>query len=143
MPARRKKIYRFLNLRICYYVKKINQSLAIIALISLGFRAESVSANYTVSLISGIIQTNNAIYEIHIITLWICVFATLMVFVVMFYSIYFYRKSKECKAKQFHKNAAVEFIWTIIPALILIGMAITATTTIINTNNTATKVITE
>ncbi len=59
--------------------------------------------------------------------LWICVFIGIGVFGTMFYSIYFHRKSVGHKAAQFHENTTVEIIWTIIPTVILISMAIPAT----------------
>jgi cytochrome c oxidase subunit 2 len=59
--------------------------------------------------------------------LWVCVFIGIGVFGTMFYSIYHHRKSKGHKAAQFHENTTIEIIWTIIPTLILVAMAIPAT----------------
>jgi len=39
------------------------------------------------------------------------------------------------KAEQFHENTTVEIIWTIIPTLILVGMAIPATKTMLELDN--------
>jgi cytochrome c oxidase subunit 2 len=50
----------------------------------------------------------------------------------MFYSIFHHRKSKGHKAAQFHENTTVEIIWTIIPTLILVAMAIPATKAVID-----------
>ena len=89
-------------------------------------------ADYTLNLMKGVTRISNEIYDMHMIALWICVFIGIAVFSVMFYSIYFHRKSMGHKAEQFHENATVEFVWTIIPTIILIVMAIPATKAMID-----------
>ncbi len=76
-------------------------------------------------------QLSADVYDLHMLILWICVFVGIGVFGTMFYSIYHHRKSKGHVAEQFHENTTVEIIWTIIPALILISMAIPATKTLL------------
>src|SRR5581483_8933377 len=61
------------------------------------------------------------IFELHLIIFIICVVIFIVVFGVMFYSIYAHRRSKGHVAAQFHENTSVEIIWTIIPFLILAG----------------------
>jgi cytochrome c oxidase subunit II len=46
-----------------------------------------------------------------------------VVFGFMFYAILRHRKSLGHEAKPFHENTSVEILWTLIPALILLGMA--------------------
>jgi cytochrome c oxidase subunit 2 len=53
------------------------------------------------------------------------------VFGFMFYSIFAHRKSVGHKAQQFHENTTVEILWTVIPILILVGMAYPATRTLL------------
>ncbi|MGH8728798.1 MAG: cytochrome c oxidase subunit II [Burkholderiales bacterium] len=72
------------------------------------------------------------IYDLHTIILLICLAIFVIVFGIMFYSIFKHRKSKGYEARQFHENTGVEIFWTIIPFFILVGMAIPATTTILN-----------
>ena len=50
----------------------------------------------------------------------------------MTYAIVKHRKSVGHKAEQFHENTTVEIIWTIIPFVILIGMAWPATKTLLD-----------
>jgi len=59
------------------------------------------------------------------------------VFGAMFYSIFKHRKSVGHKAAHFHENTTVEVIWTIIPFVILLGMAYPATKTIIDMKDTS------
>lgn len=72
------------------------------------------------------------IFDLHTIIVAICCVIFVIVFGVMFYSIYHHRKSKGHKAAQFHENTKAEVIWTIIPFFILIGMALPATKTILD-----------
>jgi cytochrome c oxidase subunit 2 len=60
-----------------------------------------------------------------------------VVFGVMFYAIIMHRKAAGHKAQQFHENTTIEIAWTIVPFLILIGMAYPATKTIIAMKDTS------
>lgn len=92
-----------------------------------GFPVESSPGGYALNLMPGRTQLSHDVYDLHMLILWICVGVGILVFGTMFYSIYHHRKSKGHVAEQFHENTTVEIIWTIIPALILISMAIPAT----------------
>jgi cytochrome c oxidase subunit II len=72
------------------------------------------------------------IYDLHTLMLVICVVIFILVFGVMFYSIFAHRKSKGAVAAHFHENTTVEVLWTVIPVFILVGMAWPATKTIID-----------
>jgi cytochrome c oxidase subunit II len=76
-------------------------------------------------------------YDLHSFIFWICVVIFVVVFSVMFYSIYRHRKSVGHKAAQFHENTTVEIIWTVIPFLILLFMVFPATKTILAMKDTS------
>jgi len=59
------------------------------------------------------------------------------VFGVMFYSIIKHRKSKGFKAANFHESTTVEIIWTIVPFIIVILMALPATKTVVAMKDTS------
>ena len=61
----------------------------------------------------------------------------LAVFGVMFYSIFKHRKSKGAKAANFHESVKVEIAWTVAPFLIVIGMALPATKTVVAMKDTS------
>jgi len=68
--------------------------------------------------------------EQHLLHNWMLVGCTLIfiaVFAVMFYSIWKHRKSVGHKAANFHESVVVEVIWTVVPFLIVIVMALPAT----------------
>jgi cytochrome c oxidase subunit II len=77
------------------------------------------------------------IFDLHTYILWICVVIFVCVFSVMFYSIFAHRKSRGHQAAQFHENTLVEVVWTVIPFLILLFMAIPATETILAMKDTS------
>ncbi len=82
------------------------------------------------------------IYELHTLMMWICLVVFVLVFSVMFYSVFKHRKSVGHKAAQFHENTTVEIVWTIIPAIILLGMAWPATKTLLAMKDTTNPEIT-
>ncbi|HHJ11582.1 MAG TPA: cytochrome c oxidase subunit II, partial [Chromatiales bacterium] len=109
--------------------------LSAIPLLSVGvLHAEERSA---LNLPPGVTEISNRVYDLHMMVLWICVAIGVVVFGAMFYSILKHRKSTGHEPAQFHESTKVEIIWTTIPFLILIGMAIPATKTLIAMENTA------
>jgi len=114
-------------------VKKAKQLFAGLILMALGLG--TAQAEYPLNLIKGVTRLSNDLYDLHMLILWICIFIGIGVFGTMFYSIYHHRKSKGHKAEQFHENTTVEIVWTIIPTLILIGMAIPATKAMMELND--------
>ena len=95
----------------------------------------TAQADYTLNLMKGFTKVSNDLYDLHMLILWICVLIGIGVFGTMFYSIYHHRKSRGHKAAQFHENTTVEIVWTIIPTMILIGMAIPATKAMMEIDN--------
>ena len=72
----------------------------------------------------------------------ICAVIFVGVFGVMFYSILKHRKSKGAKAASFHESTTVEIIWTVIPLIIVIAMALPATKTVVAMKDTTNSDIT-
>ncbi len=70
-------------------------------------------------------------HDLHLLMMYVILVIFCIVFGVMFYSIYAHRKSVGGKAEQFHQNITVEIIWTVIPFIILLGMAWPAARTLI------------
>ncbi len=75
-------------------------------------------------------------FDLHSYIFWICVAIFILVFGVMFYSIFKHRKSVGHRAAQFHENTLVEIVWTVIPFFILVFMAYPATKTILGMKDT-------
>ena len=82
------------------------------------------------------------IHWLHWMMLVICAIIFVGVFGVMFYSILKHRKSLGHKSASFHESTTVEIIWTVIPLLIVIGMALPATKTVVAMKDTTNSDIT-
>jgi cytochrome c oxidase subunit 2 len=79
----------------------------------------------------GVTPISREAYELHMLILVICVIIGIIVFGAMFYSMFKHRKSVGYEPAQFHHSTKAEIIWTVIPCVILIGMAIPATSALI------------
>jgi cytochrome c oxidase subunit 2 len=77
------------------------------------------------------------IYSLHNWMMIVCLVIFIGVFGVMFYSVFKHRKSLGHKAATFHESTAVEIAWTIVPFLIVIGMALPATKTVVAMKDTS------
>jgi cytochrome c oxidase subunit II len=77
------------------------------------------------------------VYSLHNLMLIICLVIFVAVFGVMFYSIFKHRRSVGHKAATFHESTAVEIAWTVVPFLIVIGMALPATKTVVAMKDTS------
>jgi cytochrome c oxidase subunit 2 len=88
------------------------------------------------NLTPGATEISNRVYNLHMLIFWICVVICVGVFAVLIYSIVNHRKSKGAKPASFHESTKVEIIWTTIPFLILVGMAIPATQTLLALEDT-------
>ena len=73
---------------------------------------------------------------LHWMMLIICTVIFVAVFSVMFYSIWKHRKSQGAKAANFHESVTVEVVWTVVPFLIVIGMALPATKVLVAQKDT-------
>jgi cytochrome c oxidase subunit 2 len=82
------------------------------------------------------------IHWLHWFMLILCTLIFLGVFGVMFYSVFKHRKSLGYKPASFHESTTVEIIWTVIPLLIVIGMALPATKTVVAMKDTTNADIT-
>ncbi len=80
----------------------------------------------------GVTDMSQRIQALHHLSLWVCVVMGVLVFGAMAYSIFAHRRSRHPQPADFHESTRVEILWTVIPILILVAMAIPATTTLID-----------
>ena len=85
----------------------------------------------------GVTRISAEIYDLHTFLMWICVVIFVAVFGVMFYSVFKHRKSLGHKPATFHENTTVEIVWTVIPFIIVILMALPATKTVVAMKDTS------
>lgn len=77
------------------------------------------------------------IHWLHYMVMLVCAIIFIAVFGVMFYSIFKHRKSKGAKPANFHESITVEIVWTLVPFLIVIAMALPATKTVVEMKDTS------
>jgi cytochrome c oxidase subunit 2 len=76
-------------------------------------------------------------YNAHMLALWICVAIGLIVFGAMAYAMFRFRKSKGAVPAKWSHNTTAEVIWTVIPVLLLVVMALPATRYLIQMYDTS------
>ncbi|HXV40970.1 MAG TPA: cytochrome c oxidase subunit II [Steroidobacteraceae bacterium] len=86
----------------------------------------------------GVSELSREIYDMHMIMLWICTVIAVFTFGAMIYAMVRFRKSRGAIAdgKMLH-NARLEAAWTIVPVLILVGMAIPSVEKLIKIEDTS------
>ena len=107
-------------------VKRISNAIAAAAVLPSAAFGEN-----QVNMSPGVTSIGAEIYDLHMLIMIICVVIGIGVFGVMFYSIIYHRKSRGVVPSQFHESTKVEVAWTVVPFLILIGMAVPATSTLL------------
>ena len=105
--------------------------------LGLWLAAPAVFAEYALNFQKPVTPVAHKILELHNMILLICVIIFVIVFGVMFYSIFAHRKSRGYKPATFHDNATLEVVWTVIPFLILVSMAIPSTATLLEMSDTS------
>lgn len=95
--------------------------------------AEPISFNMT----QGATQISRDVYDLHMAIFYICCAIALVVFGLMFWAMVRHRKARGAEPQQFHGSLKVELLWTAIPVLILVVMAIPATKTLIAMEDTS------
>jgi cytochrome c oxidase subunit 2 len=97
----------------------------------------SAWADYALNLQAPASKVAGDVYHLHNLIMLVCLGIFIVVFGTMFYSLYAHRKSKGYKAAHFHENTTVEVIWTVIPFVILMGMAYPAAKVVIDMKDTS------
>jgi cytochrome c oxidase subunit 2 len=100
-------------------------------LVMLWWLPNAVRADWDVNMTPGVTEISQSVFDLHMTIFWICVAIGVVVFGVMLWSIIHHRKSKGVEVHHFHENTLVEIVWTVIPFIILIAMAVPATATLI------------
>ena len=118
-------------------VTKAKRLLAALAGLAASVYAGGLSAELALNLRPGVTPISRQAYDLHMLIMWICVAIGVVVFGAIFISIVKHRKSKGAQPAQFHESTTVEIIWTVIPFLILIGMAIPATKALVAMEDTS------
>ncbi|KVW97352.1 cytochrome c oxidase subunit II [Thiobacillus denitrificans] len=98
--------------------------------------SQSTLADYAYNLQTPASQVAQDVFDLHNLIMLVCLGIFVVVFSAMFYSLLKHRKSLGHKAANFHENTTVEIIWTVIPFVILMGMAYPAARVVIDMKDT-------
>src|SRR5210317_795226 len=99
-------------------------------------------AEWGLNMREGITPISQKVYNMHMVSLTVVTIIGIVVFGVMFWSIFHHRKSRGVKPAQFSHSTTVEVIWTAIPLIIIIGLAIPATKLLIEMDDTSDSALT-
>lgn len=112
-------------------------SLRLVATLFTGLFCHPLFADYTLNMTEGITPISQHIHRLHMTILWICVAIGVLVYSLMIYAIVRHRKKDDRVPAAFHESTTVEVIWTLIPFIILIAMAVPASKTLISMHDTS------
>ncbi|MBA58702.1 MAG: cytochrome c oxidase subunit II [Gammaproteobacteria bacterium] len=85
---------------------------------------------FALNLRKGVTEISREVYDLHMLIFYICCAIGVVVFGAMILSMVIHRKSLGVKAASFHESTKLEIAWTVIPIVILLGMAVPATSTL-------------
>jgi len=109
-----------------------------LGLLALGLMVSPAMADYSlINMTQGVTESSRQIYGLHMTIFMITVVIGVLVFGAMFYSIFRHRKSRGVKPAKFHHSTAVEIVWTVIPFVILVAMAVPATKVLVDLDDTS------
>ena len=94
-------------------------------------------AEWAVNMSPGATEVSRSVFDLHMTIFWICVVIGVVVFGVMFWSMLIHRRASGQQPAHFHESTTVEILWTIVPLVILVVMAIPATKTLIDIYDTS------
>ena len=92
---------------------------------------QTASADFSFwNLRKGVTEISREVYDLHMLIFYICCGIGTVVFGAMILSMFLHRKSLGVKPASFHESTKLEVAWTIVPIIILMGMAVPATSTL-------------
>ncbi|HLU60963.1 MAG TPA: cytochrome c oxidase subunit II [Gammaproteobacteria bacterium] len=110
---------------------KLKAALRWLTAFALSAASSSALADYTLNMPKGATDISGEVYGLHMLLFWVCVGIGIVVFSAMIVSIILHRRSRNPEPAKWHHNTTVEVIWTTIPFIILIVVAIPAARTLI------------
>jgi len=106
------------------------------AVMALTVPSLATASEWRLNMTEGVTAVSQNVFDLHMLIFWICVVIGIVVFGVMFVSMYLHRKSRGAVASNFHESTSLEIIWTVIPFFILVAMAFPATKSLVEIYDT-------
>lgn len=123
-----------------YIAKSVRATMMRMILMQAMLFASAATANaasqepFALNMPFGVTPTSHDVHDMHMLVFWVCVGIGVGVFAVMVWSLLRHRRSRGAVAAKFSGNTRLEIAWTLIPALILVGLAIPATRVLLEIN---------
>ena len=99
-------------------------------------------AAWGLNMTQGVTPISHDVYNMHMTSLYVCTVIGILVFGMMFWSIFHHRKSKGVQPAKFSHSTTVEIVWTLIPFVIIVALAIPATKLLARMDDTSKSEIT-
>ena len=90
----------------------------------------------------GVTATSQQVYAMHMMVTWVSALVGIVVFAAVFWTIVRYRRSRGAVAAGLSGHLGLEVLWTLVPALVLIGMAIPSTRVLLDINRSGSSALT-
>jgi len=107
------------------YIRKVFTGFILVLPLIFSSLISSESSDYNMPI--GVTEVSESIFGLHMLIFWICVVIGVIVFSIMFWSLWKYRKSKGAVAADFDDNFWLEIGWTVAATLVLVWMAVPST----------------
>lgn len=115
-------------------IVKCVRAIALAAALS-GLPAAAFAA-WELNMPVGVTELSRRIHALHMLIFWVCVLIAFAVFGAMIYSIVKFRRSQGAVAANFDHSTRAEIVWTVIPIVILVAMAVPAAATLVRIEDT-------
>ncbi|HUI61231.1 MAG TPA: cytochrome c oxidase subunit II [Steroidobacteraceae bacterium] len=119
-------------------IRSIRAPLAALSASALASVSQAAESGWSLlNMTQGVTDMSRKIYDLHMLIFYVCVVIAVVVFSAMIWSLVFYRKSKGAvpDTAMVH-NTRVEIVWTAVPVVILIAMAVPAARTLVEIEDT-------
>jgi cytochrome c oxidase subunit 2 len=114
-----------------------NRIVLTVVLVLFGFAfASPAFSDFALNMTPGVTANSREVYALHMQVLWVCVVIGVLVYGAMVYAIVKFRKSKGAVPVKISHNTTMEVVWTVIPALILVALAVPAAETLVKNSDT-------
>ncbi len=113
-----------------------NAGIAGLVALTAALLSSGASAEWGLNMRRGVTDISGEIFTLHMAIFYITCIIGVLVFGTMIWAMFKYRKSRGVKPATWHENTRLEVMWTVVPLLILVGMAVPATITLANIYDT-------
>jgi cytochrome c oxidase subunit II len=117
-------------------VKIVKCALAVALGAALAGLPAAAFAAWELNMPVGVTELSRRIHALHMLIFWVCVAIALAVFGAMIYSIVKFRRSQGAVAANFDHSTRAEIVWTVVPIVILVAMAVPAAATLVRIEDT-------